>query len=234
MRHRRPRRFVAPLVIVISLLLAVFGAIGIWQYAQDRMEDRPSFSPLEASRANSPSLVTPSASDVTSSDAASSSTQSPSCGAGQSFQPATVQVLGRSVSSMPLSPHEREADGSIYTEPPAPPFSEPGSFAYDTVSALAGSSSGLTILTAHSFSASASLGNDLRASLGVGDEIRLLGESGEEACYQVTSLPEVDREDFPPDLYEPARSHQLVIIVCSDYRDGEWRKRTIWYADPIS
>lgn len=133
------------------------------------------------------------------------------------------------VESLPRVHHD---SGGISS--PAPSDYSPSLFAWDNESAEVGR--GKVLLTAHTIRTNESaLGNRLLDELDNGEILRIDGEGREVACYRVTERLEVAVEDYPVDrVYLANRSRRMVITVCSDYRDGHWARRTLWFLDPVA
>ncbi len=153
------------------------------------------------------------------------------CGTGHAFVPKSVTTSSVAADVLAFAPTEVVHGETIQRTPPEPPLDRLDTFAYDESGAQAGAKSGYVILTAHSYSAGWSLGNEVSNSLGKGDVLKL--RAGKRvACYRVTRR--VETADYPTDLYQ-AHKPRLVLTVCSDYDPSTrvWQKRTIWYAEPM-
>lgn len=122
-----------------------------------------------------------------------------------------------------------EVEGGVSS--PVPPGKD--TYAWDEESAKPGSSRGVAIFTAHTYSPpEQALGNQLLARLKVGGTLAVKGR-GVTAVYRVTKQfsgpvgkypdTEVDDMDGPP---------RLAITVCSGtpVGPGDWTERTVWFA----
>lgn len=108
---------------------------------------------------------------------------------------------------------------------------------WDSASQESGSSSGNTLLTAHTWpSFDPALGNELLARLGTGAQIVLHGSDGQRACYQVSRIVTKPVANYPSsEVYRMDGAPGLAITVCSGKRlgPGDWSERTIWFAQAV-
>jgi hypothetical protein len=127
--------------------------------------------------------------------------------------------------------------------PQAPPISTEGKtqFAWDIPnSPQPGDPKGNVLINAHTYPDGSALGNKLLAGLKVGGRlvVRGVAEDGtrQTLCYEVTKKQVIIASDGSWEYYEADGPPQVAIIVCSPPRlgPGNWLKRTIWYASPLS
>jgi hypothetical protein len=155
-----------------------------------------------------------------------------------SFAPKRITVAGVTRDAEVLA-LPRDAAGV----PQAPPISTAGKtqFAWDIPnSPRPGDPKGNVLLNAHTYPDGSALGNQLLAGLKVGGRIVLRGvaEDGsrQSLCYKVTKKQVIIASDGSWEYYAVDGPPQIAIIVCSPPRlgPGNWLKRTIWYASPIT
>lgn len=107
------------------------------------------------------------------------------------------------------------------------------SYAWDEESAKPGSSRGVAIFTAHTYSPpEQALGNQLLAKLRVGDTLSVEGERVS-ATYRVYKRVSGPLADYPVDEVLDMRGKpSLAITVCSGtpVGPGHWTERTVWFA----
>jgi hypothetical protein len=115
------------------------------------------------------------------------------------------------------------------------PVDEKSSIAWDLGGIEPGSRRGNVLLNAHTWPDGSALGNAMLRGLQVGDRLVVSG-SGHHLCYLVSGRIEVLAADGYPPYYDVRGPPQLAIIVCSGQRigPGQWTKRTIWFARPLS
>jgi hypothetical protein len=156
--------------------------------------------------------------------------------AAASFAPRTLTIPGV-VKTTKVLARGQDRNGV----PLAPPLTAKGKwqFAWDKKSHIgAASAYGVTRLTAHTYpkSAGLALGNRLLARLHRGSILVLAGAGGRVACYHVTKTMSVRATRTVPAYYANSGAPRLAILVCSGVRrgPGNWTKRTIWFAKPIT
>lgn len=111
-------------------------------------------------------------------------------------------------------------------------------------SALAASSSGSVVLTAHSWTTGDSVGSRLLAAR-PGDVIRLTGRDGATtgvtACYRLVESRQVDLADYAAVMREQQLTMptegppKLVVLLCDKYNPAtqQWEKRRMIFAVPM-
>ena len=121
---------------------------------------------------------------------------------------------------------------------PSPIDFNPATYAWDESSAKPGSSRGVVILTAHTYSRDqAALGNRLIATLDAGSSIEVIGD-GQRQRYIVDSRRTYDLASYSElagAWLDPAADAQLTLTVCDDYNPatGDWDSRVVWVATPM-
>jgi hypothetical protein len=125
--------------------------------------------------------------------------------------------------------------------PLPPPLTNTGKweFAWDQKSHIGpGSRHGVVRLTAHTYPnfAGTALGNRLLARLRVGQVLVVSGTQGRQLCYRVTRRVSVRANKSQSAYYATGGAPRLAILVCSGRRrgPGDWTRRTIWFASPIT
>lgn len=103
-------------------------------------------------------------------------------------------------------------------------------------SARAGATRGQTVLTGHSASRVKGVMDDLPKVLPGARVVVRTPKSRER--YEVTGLEELNHRQLARravELFGQDRDdNRLVLVTCSDYRNGVWNKNTIVYAEPVS
>jgi len=150
------------------------------------------------------------------------------------FEPDELLVEGLKP-RWPVVPVGRDAQGV----PGTPPLTDAGkkAFGWDEVGVWPSEGKGNVFLDAHTWPDGSALGNLLLDRLRAGQQIRLVGESGNAACYRVSERLEVFAADPPVErVYRTDGPEGLVIVVCSGKRlgPGEWTKRTLWFAQAVT
>lgn len=115
-----------------------------------------------------------------------------------------------------------------------PPIADKDVFAWDLGGVEPGSAEGHVLLNTHTWPDGSAMGNQLLASLQVGDGLRL-GRPGKAVCYRVSERVEVRVEDGYPGWSAEEGPPRVVIVVCSGERrgPGDWSHRTLWFAEPV-
>lgn len=102
-------------------------------------------------------------------------------------------------------------------------------------SARAGAAQGQTVLTGHSASSVAGVMDDL-PDVVEGAKVSIRTPKGR-INYEVTGSVELNHRqlaDQAQDLFGQDRpDNRLVMVTCSDYRNGVWNKNTIVFAEPV-
>lgn len=149
------------------------------------------------------------------------------------FVPTAVSIPGvaRRISVAAL---HRDA----YGVPGVPPLTSVGKteMAFDLGSGIRpGDARGNALLNAHTWPDGSALGNKLLAKLDKGDQIVVHGPLGR-ICYRVTDRVEVPADDRGVRYYAKKGQPHVAIVVCSGKRlgPGEWTKRTLWFASPVT
>jgi hypothetical protein len=209
---------------VVLLVVAVIG----WYVVREATEsDEPSASSSNAR----PSVAPTRSAEPTPSR--EPSTAATSCSRSRPFTPGALVVRGVT-DRRPVLTIPRDANGV----PGVPPLTAAGKqeFAFDPEQGvLPGDPRGNVLLNAHTWPDGSGLGNQLLQGVRRGTMIVVTGE-GQRLCYRVTSKVEVDATKPQPAYFATDGPPQLAIVVCSGERlgPGQWTKRTIWYAAPVS
>ena len=165
---------------------------------------------------------------------APSASPAPGCStAAGRFVPTAVSIPGVA-KKIPVAAMRRDAAGV----PGVPPLTSAGKteMAFDLGSGIRpGDARGNALLNAHTWPDGSALGNKLLAKLDKGDQIVVHGPLGR-ICYRVTDRVEVPADDRGVRYYAKKGQPHVAIVVCSGKRlgPGEWTKRTLWFASPVT
>ena len=155
--------------------------------------------------------------------------------------PAPVAVAPRAAGTVPVSvtlpgatapvvPVATGSDGALVIPDP------PTTVGWWAPGALAGASTGTTVLVGHVDSAAAGLGTfALLRDLAVGDRVVLTGADGRAPAYRVTARRLLGKAALPADLFAGGGPPRLVLITCGGGFDRTTRHYTdnvIVYAEP--
>lgn len=130
----------------------------------------------------------------------------------------------------PLVPIEVDANGVLN---PPESLSEVG---WWKLSARAGADRGQTVVTGHSASRAEGVMDDLPKVVD-GAKVIVHTRDGGRVLYRVTGQVELNHVQLAnraQRLFGQQRpTNRLVMVTCSDYQNGVWRKNTIVFADPV-
>ena len=143
--------------------------------------------------------------------------------------PVSLTLPGRGVSA-PVVPVATGPDGALAIPDP------PTTIGWWAPGALAGSSTGTTVLVGHVDSAAAGLGTfALLREVAVGERVVLRGAGDRAPAYRVTARRQLGKAALPADLFATDGPPRLVLITCGGRFDPATRHYTdnvIVYAEP--
>jgi hypothetical protein len=141
--------------------------------------------------------------------------------------PVSVTLPG---ATAPVVPVATGPDGGLVVPDP------PTTVGWWSPGALAGASTGTTVLAGHVDSAAAGLGTfAVLRDLGVGERVVLAGADGRTVAYRVTARRELGKAALPADLFATDGPPRLVLVTCGGRFDPATRHYTdnvIVYAEP--
>lgn len=154
----------------------------------------------------------------------------------EGFKPTTLTIDAMGVESHVVSVGY-DQDGN----PGAPDPNDAYGTAWFNGSASPGSPEGTTMLNIHTYRNGGALGNDLLDNLPDDALLKVTGEDGEVACFQVYEEVKIWVDSYSEDSPEAHRLHaetgepNVAIVVCDDFDWGaeEWDSRVIWYAKRV-
>jgi hypothetical protein len=143
--------------------------------------------------------------------------------------PVSLTLPARGITA-PVVPVATGPDGALVVPDP------PTTVGWWAPGALAGASTGTTVLVGHVDSAGAGLGTfAVLRDLAVGDRIVLRGADGGAPAYRVTARRRLGKAALPADLFAADGPPRLVLITCGGRFDRTTRHYTdnvIVYAEP--
>ena len=143
--------------------------------------------------------------------------------------PIGVALPDRGVSA-PVVPTGTDAEGALVIPDP------PTTVGWWAPGALAGASTGTTVLAGHVDSAVAGLGTfAVLREVGVGERVVLRGADGRALAYRVVARRQLGKAALPADLFVHDGPPRLVLITCGGRFDATIRHYTdnvIVYAEP--
>jgi hypothetical protein len=144
--------------------------------------------------------------------------------------PVAVALPDRSVSA-PVVPTGTTPDGALVVPDP------PTTVGWWSPGALAGATSGTTVLAGHVDSAAAGLGAfAVLRQVGVGERVELHGADGRTLAYRVVARRQLDKADLPADLFARGGPSRLVLITCGgrfDRTTRHYNDNVIVYTEPV-
>jgi len=144
--------------------------------------------------------------------------------------PVAVALPDRSVSA-PVVPTGTTPDGALDVPDP------PTTVGWWSPGALAGATSGTTVLAGHVDSAAAGLGAfAVLRQVGVGERVELRGADGRTLAYRVVARRQLEKAELPADLFAHGGPPRLVLITCGGRFDRTTRHYTdnvIVYTEPV-
>jgi hypothetical protein len=144
--------------------------------------------------------------------------------------PVAVALPDRSVSA-PVVPTGTTPDGALVVPDP------PTTVGWWSPGALAGATSGTTVLAGHVDSAAAGLGTfAVLRQVGVGERVELRGADGRTLAYRVVARRQLEKAELPADLFAHGGPPRLVLITCGGRFDRTTRHYTdnvIVYTEPV-
>jgi hypothetical protein len=143
--------------------------------------------------------------------------------------PLSLTLPARGVTA-PVVPVATGPDGALVIPDP------PTTVGWWAPGALAGASTGTTVLAGHVDSAAAGLGTfAVLRDVAVGDRVVLRGADGRAPAYRVTARRRLGKAALPADLFATDGPPRLVLITCGGRFDRTTRHYTdnvIVYAEP--
>jgi hypothetical protein len=144
--------------------------------------------------------------------------------------PVAVALPGRNVSA-PVVPTGTTPDGALVVPDP------PTTVGWWSPGALAGATSGTTVLAGHVDSAAAGLGAfAVLRQVGVGERVELRGADGRTLAYRVVARRQLEKAELPADLFAHGGPPRLALITCGGRFDRTTRHYTdnvIVYTEPV-
>jgi Sortase domain len=144
--------------------------------------------------------------------------------------PVAVALPDRSVSAA-VVPTGTTPDGALDVPDP------PTTVGWWSPGALAGATSGTTVLAGHVDSAAAGLGTfAVLRQVGVGERVELRGADGRTLAYRVVARRQLEKAELPADLFARGGPPRLVLITCGGRFDRTARHYTdnvIVYTEPV-
>jgi hypothetical protein len=144
--------------------------------------------------------------------------------------PVAVALPDRSVSA-PVVPIGTTSDGALVVP------DRPTTVGWWSPGALAGATSGTTVLAGHVDSAAAGLGAfAVLRQVGVGERVELRGADGRVLAYRVVARQQVGKAALPAELFTRDGPPRLVLITCGGRFDRTTRHypdNVIVYTEPV-
>jgi len=144
--------------------------------------------------------------------------------------PVSLTLPDRGVTA-PVVPVATAPDGGLVLPDP------PTTVGWWSPGALAGASTGTTVLAGHVDSAAAGLGTfAVLRQVGVGERVELRGADGRTLAYRVVARRQLEKAELPADLFAHGGPPRLVLITCGGRFDRTTRHYTdnvIVYTEPV-